>query len=60
MFWSISQSILDGFAQNLHEVGVTFRDDRNEGQQPHVLTKTEHFGRYLSQFLMDLHKTFTK
>ena len=22
---------LDGFARNLHEVGLTFRDDRNEG-----------------------------
>ena len=32
--WSISQSIPDGFARNLHEVGLTFRDDRNEGQQP--------------------------
>ena len=30
-FRSISQWILDGFARNLHEVGLTFRDDRNEG-----------------------------
>ena len=60
MFWSISQSILDGFARNLHEVRLTFRDDRNEGQQPHVSTKTERFGQYLSQFSTDLHETFTK
>ena len=48
MFWSISQSILDGFARNFHEVGLTFRDDWNEWQQRHVSTKTEHFGQYLS------------
>ena len=60
MFWSISQSILDGFAQNLHKVGLTFRDDQNEGQQPYVSTKTERFGQYLSQFSTDLHETFTK
>ena len=39
---------------------LTFRDDWNEGQQPHVLTKTERFGQYLSQFPMDLHETFMK
>ena len=60
MFWSISQLILDRFARNLHKVGLTFRDDWNEGQQPHVSTKTERFGQYLSQFLTDLHETFTK
>ena len=27
----IFKKILDGFARNLHEVGLTFRDDRNEG-----------------------------
>ena len=40
MFWSISQSIPDGFVRNLHKVGVTSRDNQNEGQQPHVSTKT--------------------
>ena len=34
MFWSISQWILDGFARNLHEVGLTFRDDRMRGNKP--------------------------
>ena len=29
--WSISQWILNGFAWNLHEEGLTFQDDWNEG-----------------------------
>ena len=32
----------------------------NYHEPPHVLTKTARFGQYLGEFLMDLHKTFTK
>ena len=27
-------------------------------EPPHVLTKTAHFGQYLSEFSTDLHETF--
>ena len=37
-----------------------FRDDQNEWQQPHVLTKTTQYHQYLGQFLTDLLATFTK
>ena len=32
----------------------------NHHEPSHVLTKTACFGQYLSDFLMDLHETFTK
>ena len=32
----------------------------NHHEPPHVLTKTARFSQYLSEFLMDLHETFTK
>ena len=57
---SISQSILTGFACNLYKRGLIFRDDQNEWQQPHVLTKTTQYHQYLCQFLADLLATFTK
>ena len=47
---SISQSILNGFACNIYKRGLTFQDDQNEWQQPHVLTKTTQYSQYLSQF----------
>ena len=56
---SISRSILNGFAWNLYNRGLIFRDDQNEWQQPHVSTKTAQNHQYLSQFLTDLLETFT-
>ena len=57
---SISRSILNRFACDLYKRGFIFRDDQNEWQQPHVLTKTTQYHQYLGQFLTDLLETFTK
>ena len=42
---------------NHHELP---QDIMNYHEPPHVLNKTACFGQYLSEFLMDLHNTFTK
>ena len=56
---SISRSILNRFACNLNKRGLISRDDQNEWQQPHVLTKTAQYHQYLCQFVTDLLETFT-
>ena len=35
------------------------RDNQNKGSQPYVLTIITHYPKYLDQFLIVLHETFT-
>ena len=43
----------------LSQQGSFLRDDRNKGSQPYVLTIITHNPKYLNQFWMVLHETFT-
>ena len=43
----------------LHDLQLELRDDRNKGSQPYVLIIITHNPKYLDQFWMVLHETFT-
>ena len=43
----------------LSQQGSFLQDNRNKGSQPHVLTIITQNPKYLDQFWMDLHETFT-
>ena len=43
----------------LSQHGSFFRDNQNKGSEPYVLTIITHNPKYLNQFWMVLHETFT-
>ena len=44
----------------LSQQGLFLEDDQNKGSQPYVLTIITHNPKYLDQFCMVLHETFTQ